>query len=454
MHIRFLRILALACGLLAGPAFVGAQEASRRPFPNSKPGGGYIIERVGGTHAAMAVATTPRPAQGETIADPHTGYLIARLTDVADIHAVAGANWGPRWAPDGKSGAGFYNGYARWTNVNATGEYLIAFRTDNHSCLYKTDGTWMGPVTPDRNHAIGESAEIRWDRSGRPGAATRIFYHFDGRFYQQDVLQGYASAELIHDLSRVGIQSTGDMDGSDDARYWALRLRNGKCVVLDAYERKLLDGQITQSPNGLDVSPSGKWFVVVASSPIPEHQFRFYRIADLAAGDTSRPVYLPTASAGHNGWAYTKAGHEALVYQDNTTDWFCAFDPETRENIRMAPLAELGPHANNHIGRMPKSRPGWALFSTYTGLHDSWAYNQLFMIEVAPAESRPRIWRLGSTWNAYTGKYFSEAFASIDTAGQHVYWASNWLGSDNLEIYRLTLPANWITEIEPRDGTP
>jgi hypothetical protein len=85
---------------------------------------------------------------------------------------------------------------------------------------------------------------------------------------------------------------------------------------------------------------------------------------------------------------------------------------------------------------------------------ERWAANQLMLVELAPAASRPRIVRLGSTENRFLSGtkgnvYFTEAFASMGQvgtpAGAAVYWGANWDGADNLELYELRLPAGWET---------
>ena len=440
---------------------VTQDELNAAMTPPVSAGPALLVERVGGPHATLPAPSGPVPAKGTGVLDPTTGISITRLTNIDDVVATPGVNCGLPWASSadihGLKNHGFYNGYSRWSNVNVTGEYMIAFRsTNNHSSLYKTDGTYLGPFVPDANHAIGESCEPRWDRSGRPGTATRIYHHFNDIFCQQDVLAGYGSKQVIYDFSKIGIMSTGDMDCSDDARYWALKLHDPsgvpKCVVLDAVSKVVLPGFIMQDTSGLDISPSGKWFVVDASSSVAAHQFRFYRISDMATGDMTKPVWLTGVgnmdTIGHNGWAYDKAGNEVVVYQDNATDWFCYFNPETQQTVKLISLTETGINMNNHTARMPKSKPGWQLFSTYSGLAN-WSYNQLFMIELVPPPAVPRILRICNNAHAYqAGQYFTEAFASIDPAGQNVYWGGNWNGTTPLEIYRATLPTGWNTILE------
>jgi len=435
--------------------------------PTPAPPEVYLIEQVEDRDAADTahrIFPTPSgllPERGVPFIDTQTGLRVTRLTDVNDIVPISGINTGLPWEVDGNPAEGFTNGYSRWTNVNVTGEYAIAFRTNAQSSLYRiADASYLGPLTPDADHAIGDTAEIRWDRSGATGTATRFYYHYGTKFYQQDALLGYSSAEELFDFGR-DIIPTCDMDCSDDARYWAFRLDNNDCVVFDKELPGLLAGRINQATNGLDISPSGEWMVMVTEDPDPSLGFRFYRISDLAQGDTSKPVYLPTTSAGHNGWAYDHEGNEVLVYQDNTNDWYCAFNPENQQLINIMHMSEAGWGFGQHIGRItnPKKK-GWALFSSYCADESTWSYNQIFLLEIMPHERRPRIWRISPTYSSRwvngsdVGGYFAEAFAGIDHAGNNIYWGGNWMGSDNLELYRVELPPDWHQVLNGPDRLP
>jgi hypothetical protein len=131
-------------------------------------------------------------------------------------------------------------------------------------------------------------------------------------------------------------------------------------------------------------------------------------------------------------------------------------------------MSETGHETGEHIASIRNPRlAGWACVSTYGEADGAWAYNQLFMIEIKPSApagdkfpnlgkvpeaQRPRIWRLAHTQNRY-GKhdsdnaYFTEAFASIAHDGTGIYWGANWMGADNLEVYRLELPADWAERL-------
>src|SRR5690606_37471882 len=120
----------------------------------------------------------------------------------------------------------------------------------------------LGPIQSAPGKPLGETHEGRWDLSGRPGTATTLYYHVGPLFYRQDALVGPASAEILHDFLSP-IVPTAEMAPSDDARYWALRLADGRCVVYDMERGDILPGWIEQRPNALDISPAGQWFAVL-----------------------------------------------------------------------------------------------------------------------------------------------------------------------------------------------
>jgi hypothetical protein len=351
---------------------------------------------------------------------------------------------------DGDQSEGLTNGYSRFSNSNISGEYLLAFSTDQALLLYNlAAGSSLGLITYDGDNYIGESCNPRWDLSNRAGTQTTIYYHLWGgtKIYKQDVLKGYASQELVYDLQEE-ILSEDHMDQDRFARYRAVRLNN-KIVVLNLRERQILSGEVFVQQGGCDISTEGNWLYVQGFNGTEET--RFYKISRLAQGDTSQYVVLPCESHGHDGWAFDRDGNEVYTFQDNTNDWFSAFNPESGERIDIIHMSETGWTFGQHMGRMiNKEKKGWLLMSSYDDIYDSWADNQMFMLEIKSHNDEPksRIWRIASTFNRYGNNYFAESFASISPDGNNIYWGANWMGEDNLELYRLQLPSSWHDEIE------
>src|SRR5690606_14665741 len=116
-------------------------------------------------------------------------------------------------------------------------------------------------------------------------------------------------------------------------------------------------------------------------------------------------------------------------------------------------IGQHGRHGLIGAGQHPASqynpaRRGWIAIATYSryGPADFWAANQIYLLEIT--EDRPRIVRLSPTFTDYwkgdkTASYYGESFASFNPAGDRIYWGTNWLGQDNLELYRLELPEDW-----------
>jgi PKD repeat protein len=410
------------------------------PLPNSL----YVVDRVEDVPLEeiadkhwFPVPAGDLPGQWEYFVQPETGHTILRISSITDD---AGFSY-----MEGDPSQGLTNGYSRFANANIDEAYALAYSTDQPLILYDlVNHRSLGVVTHDGVHPILEASNARWDLSGREGTKTTIYYHLWGEseIFRQDVLAGPSSRELVYQFSE-NILSEDHMDQDRYARYRAVRLEN-RIEVLDLRTSQVLPGKVFVDQGGCDVSTEGNWLYVQGFGGTEET--RFYRITHLAAGDTGDFVQLPCRSHGHDGWAYDKNGNEVYVFQDNTNDWYSAFNPETQERIDIMHMSETGWNFNQHMGRMYNpEKKGWLLMSSYANDNDSWANNQLFMLEIQSHSSvpKPRIWRIASTYNAYNNQYFAEAFACLSPNGNNIYWGANWMGQDNLELYRVELPSNW-----------
>ena len=425
-------LLAVCTLLLAAPV-------SRATNPSH-----YFIEYVENTPLAnTSKQVNPEPvgnlpAQGVPFTDPQSGHHITRISDISQIE-----NWDMRNPPEGDPSRGVTNGYAKYTNVNVTGEYAIAWASlGNRNGLFHLPDCKYIRFLDSSATWLGESNDVRWDLSGRPGTEDDIIYSIGSKICRQNVLTGKSSEYVIHDFG-VDIAAEDHMDQDTNGRYRAVKLSDNTTAVLDMIDEKVLP--VSLHSGGLDVSPRGRWLYLGATTPI-----RFYDIQALAKGDTTRYSELPTMSNGHDGWAFDQNGDEVYVFQDNKNDWISSFNPATIERINILHMSETGWGLNQHLSRfLNPAKNGWLLMSSYCKDNSTWAYNQLMMIEIKPAEQRPRIWHLTDTHNKRwvngldVGGYFSEAFASISPDGNSVYWGANWMAQDNLELYRVELPEDW-----------
>jgi len=376
--------------------------------------------------------------QGESFIQPETGHRITRISDIKDNFRFDYMGGDPS--------QGLTNGYSRFANSNINEEYALAYSTDQAVLIYRlSDGKPLGLVEYKEDRFIGESCNPRWDLSGRNGTETIIYYHiWEGtKIYKQDILEGYSTQEAVYNFSER-ILPEDHMDQDRYARYRAVRLEN-QIAVLDLRKKEVLPGKISSSSLwGCDISTEGKWLYVQGFNGTQE--VRFYKILELAQGNISNYSKLPCKSHGHDGWAYDNNGNEVYIFQDNTNDWFSAYNPETGNRIDIIHMSEAGWTFGQHMGRIYNpQKGGWLLMSTYDVTNDSWVDNQIFMLEVKSHEAipKPRIWRIASTHNLYDDNYFAEAFACISPDGNNIYWGANWMGQDNLELYRVELPRNW-----------
>lgn len=436
-----------------------------------------ILEPIGpaATHRLLPARGGAVPSAGLPWIDPATGLRLTRMTDLTDVSYYLSLNPGlpprnqdkPVTLCDGQPGAGFSNGYSKYPLVNVTGEFMMAFRPDGLVAIYKfKPPTYYRTMAQSETNGLTEQNDPRWSRL--PGEATILYYWLGDTLYKQDVTVGLASAQVVLRAECQGegrIYSGGENDFDWSGRYWAAkfghydqaagRFVNVRCGVVDLVGRRVLPGAVAQDPNAIDMSPSGEWLAILPHSSGTDLAAgnRFYRRTDLEAGDTSRPVLVDSAvvggvrSIGHNGWGYNQQGEEVLVYQDDRDDGFKYFNPKTGASTQIFTMGLWGYSWGQHIASQKNpALPGWTLMSitgkSGGGDEASFQVNQLVMLELKPWSEGPRLWRLGNTNNRYQN-YWSEAFASLDTRGRAVYWAGNWRGTDNLEIYQLELPANW-----------
>ncbi|MEN6625149.1 MAG: hypothetical protein ABFD69_02855 [Candidatus Sumerlaeia bacterium] len=432
--IRFVILL-----LAAAAALPARAETPEKPII-------YVVERSGGEHRRIAPTTGTLPAHMEARPADATRIPVRRMTDIAQFP------WARKW--DGNPLLGLTNGYSKYSCVNVTGEYALAYGTQSgiSALIRLSDGQFMGwpqiRLADKRKNGLGETSAPRWDLSGRPGTELRLVA--DGLFGSQNFIVDLDPLDNKQfDFVRGKYKIDMDQHGDQSARWRPFNTGLGTIHLLDLESGKIID---TRLPNGgHDISPTGEWLLYYKPRPN-----RFYRVADLLRGTTETSVEMPTQSHGHDGWAFDRDGHEVYIAMDNKDDWYFAFDPAAGRRTNIIGMAELGWKTNYHVGRMINpAKKGWFLMATYSTEDpaESWAANQIMMIEIRPAAERPRIWRLGPTYMRYgaagkTKSYFTEAFASLDPTGNFVYWGCNWLGTDNLELYRMELPGDWNAKLQ------
>lgn len=418
-----------------------------------------LIERVSGdkaAHVALPASSGAAPERGAIVynldatTQPLTACPIRRVSDVGDIPAGV-LNSG--YPYDGQPGRGLHNGYSKYACENLSGEYVLAFGVQPWVLmLYKVDGTLVRRVMhkwSTGSEGLGETFDVRWDLSGRPGTQDDFYFVSGSSLIRQNAATAAetkvwslpAPYKYLHE-GHMGQGANGlrMVKGWDQKTSWSLHLVN-------VYSGTATELTRAATVKGLtDVSPSGKWVLMQdAGWTVP---LRLHPGAALAAGDTSQGVAVPTTSFGHDGWAWDADGNELFCFMDNKTDWYCALDPASGALTQILNMAELGWSVNYHLTVMPDTVRGWIIMFTYAapGSMD-WGRNQIIGLEIAPATQRPRVWRLGSTNNWWglpkESYYFAEAFGSVAPSGERLWWGANWNNQDNLELYRLDLPRRW-----------
>lgn len=396
-----------------------------------------------------------------------------RVTDIADVAKFYAAN--PKAIPseaasrdasvlDGKPGDGFTAGYAKCNPLDAAGKLLLAPRSDGRIGVYDWAAhKFLGTLAMSASKELNTIFDPTWDRN-RAGWVT--WHDVDWPRVMRQPWDSPSSATQVAKLpdGYVLFSNGGEADTDDKGLYYAVKRSKGgyapatgkyqapQCGVCDLTAGKFLEGWVDGNPNAIDIAPNGKWFAWLnhedAAAAEPN---RLYRIADLAAGEI-KPVMvdsavttgvisgvrMPVKSLGHNGWAYLADGRCVLVYQDNRDDWMKFFDPETGKSTRICTLAAIG-GVGQHIARA--GRPGFALVSTYgAGLADP----QICWLELATGKvTKVCSTNVKAAWTIYNpgNAYFTEGYASVDVKGENAFYAGNLAGTDNLEAYRVVLPA-------------
>jgi len=165
----------------------------------------------------------------------------------------------------------------------------------------------------------------------------------------------------------------------------------------------------------------------------------------------------------------------------------------------------------HHYAKMPPSRPGWILISTYVKINYTgwkagtaysrgdkivindkiyrtnggvsgyvepvwpisaqgqiikdgsmtwtnwglyWPSNQLLMVELKPLIKKPRVWRISPMYNDYTGNYRDEAPAAVSLNGDVIYVTNNWLNLTNpqREVYEINI-SGWFEHFKDMPST-
>jgi len=476
-------------------------------------------------------------AVGATYSEPITGSTVERVSERTTL------------LPDLPADSMMV--YSRFSATNSNGEYVLVHGTDSTSAwvVRLSDNSVVHKVNPGSigTTEIGENNEIRWDYSG--SYPNRIYFVYRTKFFQMDVIAENGNPTELFDIATnypTASKILNDVEGdsSADSRFWAWQVlgqydgANYPRIAFVVYDKtanqligQLNPGDITPTqnasswttkfpkPNMVEISPNGDRVMLnfgrsYTGSPTQDFAGTVLDGPHVFNLDFTNPVKVGITET-HSGWGF-KDGKQLFVHhmnrtQDNVEDTLqaCYTDgtggiyPNNCFNIlKLADYNYLG----QHLTRMPSSKPGWILMSTYRkakvtiarntaytaysgvfhtpdGIHQyyavvtgttgnvsptfptasvgqtvvdggvTWFYrgkiildNQLVMVELKDMAENPRIWRISPTYNEYTGGYRDESSASISLNGNSIFWTANWNDATNGhgEVYKIDLPTDWI----------
>lgn len=426
---------------------------------------------LGKTFYSLPSATKPAKGLGITDSTFHTTYH--RITDAAsEANSHMASVVYSRWSPLNSDGTKLYfqreSGWSDAMIYNAISPYPLIEITPEPITI---DGV------PNQHFVSMESAEIRWDKTG---SRPNIFYYVSGmQFLEFDVSTN--QAHVIRDFSSDfpgadSIMNDVEGDSSGDSRYWVWMVMspydgstfpiraiftydkqtNTILGTLDYNKYKSMGGKETTlpRPNMVDMSPSGNKIVLLTGMCWGTTSYgncandigTIFDGPHAWSKDFSNPVKV-CIDETHSGWGYDKNGNEVFVCQDNRRDYITYTNINTGEQHDIIYHGDLGWNNGFHFARMPSSKTGWILMSTYADLPNTdWGDNQLLMLEIKDESENPRIWRLGHTYNN-PNEYYAEAFAAMSQFGDKIWWGAKWSGQNNIEAYEMDLPLTWWEDL-------
>lgn len=264
------------------------------------------------------------------------------------------------------------------------------------------------------------------------------------------------------------IPNGGDGDMDDFGRYYPVMLSTGydpgsgqfqnvQTGIVDLSLGKLCPILLPGKPDNITVSPSGQYFGWFNHN-IGVEPNKFYRCTELMAGIV-RPLNLPSAlgsngegkSIGHAGWATDDFGFEVFCYGDNRNDKISTFCPSTGGAARaIFNSVDMG-YPNMHICR--RAPKGYMVISTYgANVPGVWPLSRSIILVKLADGSRTEICKTNTI--AAAGFKDNEAACQIDFQGKWGYWASNNNRTDNLEAWRVEIPAIGTVPVPTPIPTP
>lgn len=443
-------------------------------------------------------STPSQPALWGSYVDPDTGVTITRVTDCHQDFPVANE----------ESGYGVTIDYTRKWLVNSTGEWVIIYVGNGASGnRYKLLNTSTRTIKScphvtgnlyDRN--VGGTQDTQpeycWDQSGN--SPYRIFYRYGWELYEGDAsydtaVSTYTDASvntLLHDFRAdseffgggstvANVYNKGEGQPSQNGQYWCfvVRLNDGTQQWITTYDLKndqiLSVATPTCTANFTDMLPNGSYAVVswncYEAGDDPYTGVRFYPINDLSTSvkACSQSAHSGIAQDENGEWKWLQFNNcsgdylraeEVVTGQDDYRILHQCYFSDTSNGLYWNGCSNPA-YLGHHPARHGTDMKGFIMLSLYDDADDYWGSNQLLAVQIKDQGEEggddPIIWRILSTQN-HTGVMApgpgesTDPMPTWDTSGKTIYFASNWNGTDNFEIYMAELPHEWWYDLIDR----
>ena len=392
------------------------------------------LETVSGTPLAIGQTNDPvpevsKPGKGDVFVDPTYKTCLVRATS----HETE--------PPQGFA----RSDYSRRQAFNADNSMFLVYALDGYWHLYdgndfSYEGRLSGPTA---------DAEPQW----HPTDPNRLLYLPNtgiGMTVNELNIQTGASrivGELEDRLTDRWPEANAAWTRSEgapsaDARYWALLVDDMNfqglgMVVWDMVEDEIVSyHDITQRPDHLSMSPSGKYVVVSWDDKTVAFDRNF----------NNERILLNRSE--HSDIAIGANGNDVLVsidYGANDGDVFMV-DLETGVRTNLLPTYLNGTATAMHFSGKGYGRPGWVLVSTYANTSDKqeWLHEKIFALEL---KANPRVVALAHHHSIEKG-YWTEPHATVSRDFSRVLFTSNWNKADDRDVdaYFLRIPDGALPE--------
>lgn len=445
------------------------------------------------------------PAKFESFVEPTSGSKITRLTDSSvDMEQTSSAvNGYSRYTQENSDGSMYLA-----VGTNSTSCTIFNSYSGEVIGHLAKDGSGLGTKTLGMFHELrwdktGNHPKRMYYRDGTS------FFKFEDVTQNTFAKNDNLTRTLIKDFEPLinwpagatnarRVYNDQEGDSSDDSDHWAFMAAwydgsNFKVAAIIHYQIStdtthvlypsdfadtpldMIKNDISfpQRPNMVEVSPLGTGIVIHNGRSFSGHNMHIFgtwldgpHLWPLDFDVVANPPFRISITETHSGWAYAEDGRELFVYQDNRRDMITAtYISGPNKGYGLSSTAGRGDEPGEgsidfadhtpmnwtglHFARMPPSKKGWIMVSTYRNNGTSWADNQLMMMQIKDWRLDPKVWRVTPMINAYTGDYFDEAPGSINLRGDSIFVSQNWGAGGGLnELYRMDMPRNWDQHLD------